>query len=83
MAGQGDAGRTGMAFIWGALIGLAIGFLYAPKTGEQTRGLISGKTTEARDTAERIIEDARGRADRIIDQAKATAGKIGRKNEEG
>ncbi len=40
----------------GAVIGLAIGFLYAPKPGEETRHILKGQLASFGETAEKTTE---------------------------
>ncbi len=51
---------TGASFIVGlmvgAAIGAAIGFLYAPKTGKETRTLLKEKAMEAKEKAAEAAE---------------------------
>ena len=72
----------GIGFIVGAAIGLAIGFLYAPQPGEQTRALIREKAGKTKEKAEDIIEEARERAKKIIADAKGKAAEIREEGEE-
>lgn len=57
--GGNYAGSFGIGFLTGSVIGLAIGMLYAPCPGSEMRGAMKGKTVEAKQSTERIIEDAR------------------------
>lgn len=68
--------NAGIAFLVGAVAGLAIGFLYAPRPGRETREVI-------REKADSIMEEARRRADDIVHQAKETAGRFRKKEEAG
>ena len=63
------------AFV-GAAIGLAVGFLYAPRPGREMRATIREKAEEAKDKAEEIIEEAKERGKRIIADAKGKAAEI-------
>ncbi len=49
---------AGFAFglITGAVIGLAIGFLYAPRVGEETREILREKAEEVKEKAEEVAE---------------------------
>ena len=71
-----------IVFIVGAAIGLALGFLYAPHTGEETRALIREKAERTKEKAEDIIEEARERAKRIIADARGQAAEIREGREE-
>ena len=48
-----------IGFLVGAAVGVAIGFLYAPKTGSETRALIKEKALEAREKAGEVAEKAK------------------------
>lgn len=66
----------GMGMIAGAAIGLAIGILYAPRRGKETRDLIREKAGETKSKAEDIIDEARERAKKIIEDARGKAARI-------
>jgi gas vesicle protein len=65
--------KTGFfAFLFGGIIGAAIGFLYAPRSGEETRQLLRDESDEmlnkavtsareVQDTAKSTIQDAQTR----------------------
>lgn len=46
-------------FILGAVVGVAIGFLYAPKPGKETRELLKEKAEKAREKASEVAEKAK------------------------
>lgn len=46
----------GLGLIVGAAIGLAIGFLYAPRPGEETREILREKAGVAKEKAADVIE---------------------------
>ena len=56
MSEKDTLGGLGIGLILGAAIGLAIGFLYAPRPGEETREIIKEKAVEARDKATDVID---------------------------
>ncbi len=66
---------TGFAIgmLAGAALGLAVGILYAPRSGAETRAIMLEKTEEARSKARDIVQEARERAKRIIEDAKGKA----------
>ena len=43
-------------FFVGAVVGLAMGFLYAPRPGEETRELLKEKVEETKEKAEEVLE---------------------------
>jgi len=77
-----DNGSTfAIGFIVGAAIGLAVGFLYAPRPGSETRTLLREKAAVAKEKAEEIIEEAKERAKKIIADARGKAAEISEEGE--
>ena len=65
-----------VGFTIGAAVGLAIGFLYAPKPGRETRTLLKEKAVETKEKASEVTEKAKEaavRAERRVEE------KLGRK----
>jgi gas vesicle protein len=48
-----------VGFVIGAIAGLAVGFLYAPKAGKETRALLKEKAGQLKDKAGEIITRTR------------------------
>jgi gas vesicle protein len=48
-----------VGFIIGAIAGVAIGFLYAPKAGKETRAILKEKAGQLKDKASEMISRAR------------------------
>ncbi|MBA7604056.1 hypothetical protein ES703_11174 [subsurface metagenome] len=75
-----DCKDTGISFtagfIIGAVAGVAIGFLYAPKPGKETRELLKEKAEKARETASEVAEKAKEAAAKA---EKRVEEKLGRK----
>jgi len=63
-------------FIIGAVVGVAIGFLYAPKPGKETRALLQEKAEKAREKASEVAEKAKEAAAKA---EKRVEEKLGRK----
>lgn len=57
-------------FFLGMGIGVAIGVLFAPKSGEETRRLIREKADEGRDYVKTRGEDVKGSATELVDRGK-------------
>lgn len=76
MSDNDNASGFIIGLIAGAAVGLAGGFLYAPKAGVETRAVIREKAEKTKEKAEDIIEEARERAKRIIADAKGKAAEI-------
>ena len=65
-----------IGFILGAVVGVAIGFLYAPKPGRETRALLKEKAETAREKASEVAEKAKEAAAKA---EKRVEEKLGRK----
>lgn len=67
-----DAGTFAIGFLIGAITGVAIGFLYAPKSGRETRALLKEKAEDFREKAEEVaekaMESASGAGKKVIDK---------------
>jgi len=62
-------------FAFGLGLGLAIGVLFAPKSGEETRDYIRDKADEGKEYLRRRGEDLRGQANEYIDRGKTVVSK--------
>ena len=65
-----NAGSKFSYFLVGIGIGALVGILYAPKSGDQTRELLSKKADEGRDYAQRKARELRERAEDLIERSK-------------
>ena len=57
-------------FFLGLGIGVAVGILFAPKTGEETRDMIKSKAGEGKDYLRRRGEDIKVRAEDMVERGK-------------
>jgi gas vesicle protein len=57
-------------FAFGLGLGLAIGVLFAPKSGEETRGMICDKADEGREYLRRRGEEVREQANDLVERGK-------------
>jgi gas vesicle protein len=74
-----DSGSSfAIGFLIGAIAGVAIGFLYAPKAGKETRALLKEKAGELKEKAGEVTEKAR---DAATEAGKKVRDKIGRKED--
>ena len=82
-----DSNRTGygfaalaLAFVIGGLIGAGLGFLFAPRTGRETREKIKergrGARGKLRDAFETIREEAKGLAEAGKEKFSEVRGKV-------
>jgi gas vesicle protein len=62
-------------FAFGLGLGLAIGVLFAPKSGEETREFIRSKTDEGKEYLRRRSEELREQAGDAIERGKAAVGR--------
>lgn len=60
MSNESAAG-FGIGLLVGAALGVAIGMLYAPHSGRETRAMLREKAGEVKDRAKRAIGDIRGK----------------------
>jgi len=76
-----DTGSSfAIGFIIGAIAGVAIGFLYAPKAGKETRALLREKAEEVKEKAGEVAEKAKEAA---AEARRRVGEKLGRKEAEG
>ena len=55
-----DSGSSfAIGFLIGAIAGVAIGFLYAPKTGKETRAMLREKADEIKEKADEVTVKAK------------------------
>ncbi len=74
-----DSGSSfAIGFLIGAITGVAIGFLYAPKAGKETRVLLREKAGEIKEKADEVTEKAKEAA---LEAGKRVRGKFGTKEE--
>jgi gas vesicle protein len=76
MSNKDNLSGLGIGLLAGAVIGLAVGFLYAPRTGKEMRDMIREKGEDAWHRADQIVKDAETRAKKIIDEARDKAAQI-------
>ncbi len=60
-------------FLVGLGMGIMVGLLYAPRTGEETRELLTHKADEGREFVKRRSRELRDQADDYIAKGKDTA----------
>ena len=74
-----DSGTNfAIGFLIGAIAGVAIGFLYAPKSGKETRAMLAEKAGELKEKAGEVTEKAREAA---MEAGKKVKDKLGHKEE--
>ena len=71
MVDKENAEGFGIGLIAGAAIGVAIGMLYAPRPGAETRMMVRDKIQDAEHRAEEIVSEARQKAKQIAEGARS------------
>ena len=57
----------------GVLIGVAVGLLFAPRSGKETRDLLAGKAGQLKEKALDVADEVRFQAEDAADKARAAA----------
>ena len=70
-----NAGAKFSYFLVGLGIGTVIGLLFAPRTGQETRDLITQKAEEGREYLKRRGRELRDQVDELVDRGKETVTK--------
>ena len=71
MADSDRGSGFAIGLVVGAVLGLAIGFLFAPRPGEETRQLLKEKAGEARERAAKVARKVRQTAGEAVKKAQA------------
>jgi len=72
MADSEEGGKFGW-FLVGAVLGAGVALLYAPKTGKETRDLLTKKTEEGRQAMSDTSKEVMDRGREIYDRGKQIA----------
>lgn len=80
MTEHGNRAGFGIGILTGAAAGVALGLMYAPHPGKETRMMLKNKAGLTIHKAEDILQEAGERAKRIIHDAKGEAREIERGN---
>lgn len=70
-----NAGAKFSYFLVGLGIGTVIGLLFAPRSGQETRDLITQKAEEGREYLKRRGRELRDQVDELVDRGKETVTK--------
>jgi gas vesicle protein len=65
-----SAGKVVCSFFIGGLIGAGVALLIAPKTGEETRGMIKELAEEVKEKAEDYVDQVKGTARIYVEKGK-------------
>ena len=67
---ENNSGDVLLAFLLGGIVGAAIGILYAPRSGKETREKLHGLTDDLSDKIKDIGDEVKERAEHVISDAK-------------
>jgi gas vesicle protein len=70
---NGSTGSRVGYILVGLAVGSAVGILFAPKSGKDTRKYLSRKAEESKEYARRKARELRWRAEDLVDHAKESA----------
>jgi gas vesicle protein len=70
MERDNGAAYLGIGMIAGLVIGLAVGILYAPKPGYETRTMLKEKAAEFKERAGEVAEEVKTKAGEMMHRAK-------------
>jgi gas vesicle protein len=65
-----NSGNNLISFLTGGLIGLAIGILFAPRSGEETRDIIRKKGLEIKEKATTASEEIGEKGKELLEETK-------------
>ncbi|MFA6914392.1 MAG: YtxH domain-containing protein, partial [Endomicrobiia bacterium] len=64
------------AFLLGATVGIAVGLLYAPKSGKETRAQLKRIGEDFVDNAETFADDLKEKSKKIVEDGKAKIAEV-------
>gem|GEM_PF-1613445 len=70
MVNKSDVYKVGGGLLLGAAIGSAVGVLFAPKAGKETREDIKTKANEAQEKTQELIEQTKERAEQMYEKGR-------------
>jgi len=59
MSNSDSGSKFGIGLILGLAVGVSLGFLFAPRTGKETRELVKDKATDVSETVKDLTADRR------------------------
>ncbi len=68
--GRYSAGSIFFSFLLGGIVGAGLTFLFAPKSGSETRQRIRELADDVRDKAKDYVEDVKGKVTTTLDKGK-------------
>ncbi|MCP4228815.1 MAG: YtxH domain-containing protein [bacterium] len=70
MAGSNNTGTVIMAFITGGVVGVALGVLFAPKSGKETREDIARAVEDVKVKTDELTQEAKTKIEGFVEEAK-------------
>ncbi len=68
--GRYSAGSVALAFLMGSAVGAGLALLVAPKSGPETRELIKGQASVAKDEALKVADEVKEKATELLEKSK-------------
>jgi len=65
-----NTGRILLAFLAGSVVGVALGLLFAPSSGAETRRKIKSTSLDTRDRALEKVEEVKSEAAQLVERGK-------------
>ncbi|MFA6914291.1 MAG: YtxH domain-containing protein [Endomicrobiia bacterium] len=75
-----DRKDTLIAFLLGATVGVAVGLLYAPKSGKETRAQLKRLGEDFADKGKEFVKDGKAKISEVIEKGKAAYSKQAKKS---
>lgn len=66
-----DSKDTLIAFLLGATVGVAVGLLYAPKSGKETRAQLKRLGEDFAEKGKEFVKDGKAKISEVIEKGKA------------
>ncbi len=66
---QQNMGGLGLGFILGAIVGIGIGMLYAPRSGIETRAMLSDKVDELKEKLDEAVDTVKNKVEALTEHA--------------
>lgn len=70
-----DSKDTFIAFLLGATVGLAVGILYAPKSGKETRDQLKNLSEDFAEKGKEFVKEGKSRISEVIEKNKSSFSK--------